>query len=109
MGIILFLISVIIASVLFFANYFKSEPTGSGVGTYCEQNGTTIYYEVMENYNTKELTFNTTDIETKKKFNTADYTKAEDMLNDIVDYIELNGGKCRIDVNRIETSSNTNN
>lgn len=109
MGILLFLLSVIIASTLFFANYFQAEPTGSGVGTYCEINGTTTYYEVMENYNTKELTFNTTDIETKKKFNTSNYTKPEDMLNDIVQHIESIGGKCRIDVNEIETSSNTSN
>ena len=108
-GILLFLLIVIILSILFFANYFKSEPTGSGVGTYCEKNDTTIYYEVMENYATNELTFNTTDIETKKKFNTKDYSNSEDMLNDVVDYIEANGGKCRIDVNKIETSSNTNN
>lgn len=109
MGILLFLILVIIASILFFSNYFKSEPTGSGVGTYCEYNDTIIYYEVMENYQTKELSFNTTDIETKKKFNPNNYTNSEDMLKDIVDYIESIGGTCRIDVNKIETSGNTNN
>lgn len=108
-GILLFFILVIVASILFFSNYFQTEPSGSGVGTYCEINGTTIYYEIMENYNTKELTFNTTDIETKKKFNTANYTQPEDMLNDVVDYIESIGGKCRIDVNQIEEFTNTNN
>lgn len=106
MGILLFFILVIVASILFFSNYFQAEPSGSGVGTYCEINGTTIYYEVMENYNTKELTFNTTDIETKKKFNTANYTQPEDMLNEIVNYIESIGGKCRIDVNQIEEFTN---
>lgn len=40
MGILLFLILVIILSIVFFANYFKAEPTGAGVGTYCEYNGT---------------------------------------------------------------------
>ena len=63
----------------------------------------------MENYNTKELTFNTTDIETKKKFNTANYTKPEDMIKDVENYIESIGGKCNIDVNEIEEYSNTNN
>ena len=108
-GILLFFILVIIASILFFSNYFQAEPSGSGIGTYCEINGTTIYYEVMENYNTKELTFNTTDIETKKKFNTANYTRPEDMIKDVENYIESIGGKCRIDVNEIEEYSNTNN
>ena len=43
---LLFFILVIVASILFFSNYFQAEPSGSGVGTYCEINGTTIYYEV---------------------------------------------------------------
>lgn len=108
MGILLFLILVIIASIIFFANYFKAEPTGAGVGTYCEYDGTTIYYEVMEDFGSKELFFNTKDIEIMKKFNEKDYSNSEEMLDDVVDYIESIGGTCRIDINQIETFSNSN-
>lgn len=67
-----------------------------------------MYYEVMEDYESKELFFNTKDIEIMKKFNENDYSNPEEMLNSIVDYIESIGDTCRIDINRIESSSNSN-
>jgi len=107
-GILLFLLLVTIVGIVFFANYFKSEPTGAGVGTYCEYNGTTMYYEVMEDFKNKELFFNTKDIEIMKKFNEKDYSTSEEMLDAIVDYIESIGGTCKIDINQIESFSNSN-
>lgn len=107
-GILLFLLLVTIVSIVFFANYFQAEPTGSGVGTYCDYNGTTMYYEVMEDYKSGKLFFNTKDIEIKNKFKEYDYTDPEQMLDAVEDYIESIGGTCRIDVNQIESYSNSN-
>ena len=94
--------------ILLFLLLVQAEPTGSGVGTYCEYNGTTMYYEVMEDYQSGKLFFNTKDIEIKNKFKEYNYTDPEQMLDAVEDYIESIGGTCRIDVNEIESYSNSN-
>ena len=109
MGILLFLILIIFGLILFFLNYYKVISTGEGLGTYCEYNDNIIYYEVTKDYKNNQLYFHTIDTETKNKFNSKNYKESSEMLKDIISYVESNGGKCQLDLNKIQISSNTNN
>ena len=77
-------------------DYFKATPSGSGVGTMCYYKDEYITYTIMKDYQSGDLSLNTTDSEIIQKFKPYNYTNAEKMLNEITDYIESNGGECNI-------------
>ena len=94
--IILFLILILVVSSMVFADYFSTGPTGQGVSTTCYYKDEYIYYEVWEDYQGGNVYLITENNEIKDKFKPYDYFNSNKMFNDIMDYIEFNGGECNI-------------
>ena len=93
--ILIFLMVVAIISIIFFANYFKTQPTGQSIVTYCKLNDDINYYQVKFDNNKNILSIdsdgnyiNTINI------NIEEYKKPEDLLKFIENTIELEGGEC---------------
>lgn len=101
LGILLFLVLIAVVSAMVFADYFSTGPTGQGVGTTCYYNGEYIYYEVWEDYQSRNVYLITEDEEIKNKFKPYDYYNSTKMLNDIIEYIESQGGTCNIIVDDV--------
>ena len=95
-GILLFFLVVINTSVLFFSNYFQKTSTAGGVETTCEYKNEVIKVGVWKDYQSGNLYLQTENQEILNKFKAYDYNHEEKMLNDIIKYIEDNGGKCNI-------------
>ena len=101
LGILLFLVLIALVSAMVFADYFSTGPTGQGVGTTCYYNGEYINYEVWEDYQSRNVYLITEDEEIKNKFKPYDYFNSTKMLNDIIEYIESQGGTCNIIVDDV--------
>ena len=95
-GILLFFLVVINTSVLFFSNYFQTTATAGGVETTCEYKNEVIKVGVWKDYQSGNLYLQTENQDILNKFKAYDYNHEEKMLNDIIKYIEDNGGKCNI-------------
>ena len=102
-GILLFFFIVIVVSILFFSNYFQTTATASGVETTCEYKNEVIKVGVWKDYHSGNLYLQTPNQEILNKFKPYNYDREGKMLDDIIKYIEDNGGKCNI-VDEIENN-----
>lgn len=94
LGILLFFCLVVLGACLFFQNYYSAEPTASGVGKTCYYKDKISTITVFKNYQTNKITIDPDNFEIANKFDNTKYTDAETLLNDIIFYIEQNGGVC---------------
>ena len=93
--ILIFLIVVAIISIIFFANYFKTQPTGQSIVTYCKLNDDINYYQVKFDNNGNILSVNSDgNYLNAMNINIEEYKKPEDLLKFVEDTIESKGGEC---------------
>ena len=93
--ILIFLIVVSIISIIFFAHYFKAQPTGQSIVTYCKLNDDINYYQVKFDNNGNILSVNSDgNYLNAMNINIEEYKKPEDLLKFVEDTIESNGGEC---------------
>ena len=99
-GIVSFLLLVIIASIIFFANYFKTEPTAQGIEMKCTIDGKDNWYTVYTDMN-DNITSVYSDGELDKELSREltipleTFSTPEEVLNYIEDFIKSKGGTCR--------------
>lgn len=94
LGILLFFCLVVLGTCLFFQNYYSAEPIASGVGKTCYYKDKVSTITVLKNNQTNKITIDPDNFEIANKFDISKYTDAETLLNDIIFYIEQNGGVC---------------
>lgn len=93
--ILIFLIVVAIISIIFFANYFKTQPTGQSIVTYCKLNDDINYYQVKFDNNGNILSLDSDgNYLNTMNINIEEYKKPEDLLKFVEDTIESKGGEC---------------
>ena len=93
--ILIFLIVVAIISIIFFANYFKTQPTGQSIVTYCKLNDDINYYQVKFDNNGNILSIDSDgNYLNAMNINIEEYKKPEDLLKFVEDTIESKGGEC---------------
>lgn len=97
LGIIIFIICMYIIISTYLKGYFSAGPSAQGVYRHCEYNGKITKYEIWRYYDSNQIILNTEDEEIRQKFKTYDYTNENKMLDDIVEYIESNGGNCDVE------------
>ncbi len=95
-GVLTFLVLVILVSMWYFGQIqdYKVTASGYGEGKICYYNNELTEYLVMKYNASNELVMEFDDDDIKSKFDTKKYKEPEDMVNDIVEYIENNGGTC---------------
>lgn len=93
--ILIFLMVVAIISIIFFANYFKTQPTGQSIVTYCKLNDDINYYQVKFDNNKNILSIDS-DVNyiNTININIEEYKKPEDLLKFIENTIESKGEEC---------------
>ena len=97
LGIIIFIICMYIIISTYLKGYFSAGPSAQGVYRHCEYKGKITKYEIWRYYDSNQIILNTEDEEIRQKFKTYDYTNENKMLNNIVEYIESNGGNCEVE------------
>jgi len=95
-GILLFFLVVINTSILFFSNYFQTTATAGGVEITCKYQDEMLKVGIWKDYQSGNLFLETKSQEILNKFKAYDYNHEEKMLNDIIKYIEDNGGNCNL-------------
>ncbi len=95
-GILIFLILIILISMWFFGqvNDYRAVSSGYGEGKICYYNNEITEYLVMKYNANNELVMEFDDTDIKSKFDTKKYKEPKDLADDIVNYIENNGGIC---------------
>lgn len=97
LGLLLFILLFIVCIYFYTENYYEASPTASGMGKICYYNGKIGDYIVMENTEDKSLSYIVEDNDVANELNL--YNKIEgdpkEILNEIVTYIENNGGVCK--------------
>ena len=99
-GIVSFLLLVIIASIIFFANYFKTEPTGQGIEMKCsigdKDNYYTVYSDMNNNiqsvYSDGELD---KELSRELVIDIENFNTPEEILTYIENFIKSKGGTCK--------------
>ena len=93
--ILIFLMVVAIISIIFFANYFKTQSTGQSIVTYCKLNDDINYYQVKFDNNKNILSIDS-DVNyiNTININIEEYKKPEDLLKFIENTIESKGEEC---------------
>lgn len=93
--ILIFLIVVAIISIIFFAHYFKAQPTGQSIVTYCKLNDDINYYQVKFDNNGNILSVDSDgNYLNAMNIHIEEYKKPEDLLKFVEATIESKGGEC---------------
>lgn len=96
LGLLLFILLFIVCIYLYTENYYEASPTASGMGKICYYNGKICDYIVMENTKDKSLAYIVEDNDVANELNLYNKINGDpkEILNEIVTYIENNGGIC---------------